>query len=135
MPETTLLRLPLGDRPRIVNCGFGEHGLHGSEEYELPKLWCLHLYFYFLHPLYGLLHLRLQTWFPFTVTVFPESKEAAPWWANSGAENATTPTKPPTMLSLLAMKFLSLQTDLTATNPITTGFPPSTTPCELRFGA
>ena len=30
---------------------------------------CLHLYFYFLHPLYGLLHLRLQTWFPFTVTV------------------------------------------------------------------
>src|SRR5712675_882250 len=30
---------------------------------------CLHLYFYFLHPRYGLLHLRLQTWFPFTVTV------------------------------------------------------------------
>ena len=30
---------------------------------------CLHLYFYFLHARYGLLHLRLQTWFPFTVTV------------------------------------------------------------------
>lgn len=30
---------------------------------------CLHYYFYFLHPQYGLLHLRLQTWFPFTVTV------------------------------------------------------------------
>jgi hypothetical protein len=30
---------------------------------------CLHFYFYFLHPRYGLLHLRLQTWFPFTVTV------------------------------------------------------------------
>jgi hypothetical protein len=30
---------------------------------------CLHLYFYFRHPTYGLIHLRLQTWFPFTVTV------------------------------------------------------------------
>src|SRR5947209_4065860 len=30
---------------------------------------CLHFYFYFLHPRYGLLHLRVQTWFPFTVTV------------------------------------------------------------------
>jgi hypothetical protein len=30
---------------------------------------CLHLYFYFQHPQYGLIHLRLQTWFPFTVTV------------------------------------------------------------------
>ena len=31
---------------------------------------CLHLYFYFLHELYGLMHLRLQTWFPFTVQVW-----------------------------------------------------------------
>ena len=46
MPNTHLPRLPLGDRPRIVNCGFGEHGFHGREEYQLPKLWCLHLYFY-----------------------------------------------------------------------------------------
>ena len=30
---------------------------------------CLHHYFYFAHPLYGLMHLRLQTWFPFGVTV------------------------------------------------------------------
>ena len=30
---------------------------------------CLHHYFYFAHPLYGLLHLRLQTWFPFRVSV------------------------------------------------------------------
>jgi hypothetical protein len=30
---------------------------------------CLHLYFYFRHAQYGLIHLRLQTWFPFTVTV------------------------------------------------------------------
>jgi hypothetical protein len=30
---------------------------------------CLHLYFYFQHALHGLLHVRLQTWFPFTVNV------------------------------------------------------------------
>jgi hypothetical protein len=28
---------------------------------------CLHLYHYFRHPELGLMHLRLQTWFPFTV--------------------------------------------------------------------
>lgn len=28
---------------------------------------CLHLYFYFLDPRFGLCHLRVQTWFPFTV--------------------------------------------------------------------
>lgn len=30
---------------------------------------CLHLYHYFQHPDLGLCHLRLQTWFPFTVDV------------------------------------------------------------------
>jgi len=30
---------------------------------------CLHHYFYFVHQIFGLLHLRLQTWFPFTVTI------------------------------------------------------------------
>lgn len=30
---------------------------------------CLHHYFYFAHPLYGLMHLRLQRWFPFGVSV------------------------------------------------------------------
>jgi len=28
---------------------------------------CLHYYFYFLHEQLGLLHLRLQTWFPFAI--------------------------------------------------------------------
>ena len=46
MLKKSPIQLPLGDRPRIVNCGMGEHGLHGSEKYELPRLWCLHLYFY-----------------------------------------------------------------------------------------
>ena len=34
---------------------------------ELSK--CLHLYFYVLHPRFGLLHLRLQTWFPFLIHI------------------------------------------------------------------
>lgn len=30
---------------------------------------CMHLYFYVQHPCYGLLHLRLQTWFPFLIHI------------------------------------------------------------------
>lgn len=30
---------------------------------------CLHLYFYVMHPRLGLLHLRLQTWFPFLIHI------------------------------------------------------------------
>ena len=30
---------------------------------------CLHLYHYFNHPQFGLMHVRLQTWFPFTIQV------------------------------------------------------------------
>jgi AraC family transcriptional regulator len=41
-----LVRLPLGERPVVVNCGLVEHGLKGREAYELPRLWCLHHYFY-----------------------------------------------------------------------------------------
>lgn len=30
---------------------------------------CLHYYFYHLHPVFGFMHLRLQTWFPFLINV------------------------------------------------------------------
>lgn len=30
---------------------------------------CLHYYHYHLHPQFGLLHLRLQTWFPFNIQI------------------------------------------------------------------
>jgi len=30
---------------------------------------CTHLYHYFIHPEFGLMHVRVQTWFPFTVDV------------------------------------------------------------------
>ena len=40
---------------------------------------CLHQYFYMQHPLWGLMHLRLQTWLPFTVHVCLNGRE---WLAN-----------------------------------------------------
>lgn len=38
-------------------------------ELELVPGKCLHLYFYVLHRHWGLLHLRLQTWFPFLIHI------------------------------------------------------------------
>jgi len=36
---------------------------------------CLHYYFYLIHPRWGLMHLRLQTWFPFVVQVCLNGRE------------------------------------------------------------
>ena len=36
---------------------------------------CIHLYFYFVHPLLGLMHLRLQTWFPFLIQICGNGRE------------------------------------------------------------
>ena len=36
---------------------------------------CTHLYHYFLHPDFGLCHVRVQTWFPFTVDVCLNGRE------------------------------------------------------------
>lgn len=36
---------------------------------------CQHFYHYFLHPRFGLMHVRLQTWFPFTVQVCMNGRE------------------------------------------------------------
>jgi hypothetical protein len=43
--------------------------LHGE------RLKCLHHYFYFLHPQFGFMHLRLQTWFPLTIHVCLNGRE------------------------------------------------------------
>jgi hypothetical protein len=44
-------------------------------ELEFAAGKCLHLYYYFLHAEYGLMHLRLQTWFPFNVTICLNGRE------------------------------------------------------------
>ena len=36
---------------------------------------CLHLYHYFDHPDFGLMHVRIQTWFPFTVRICLNGRE------------------------------------------------------------
>jgi hypothetical protein len=36
---------------------------------------CIHLYFYLVHPVFGLMHLRLQTWFPFLVQICCNGRE------------------------------------------------------------
>jgi hypothetical protein len=36
---------------------------------------CLHLYHYFLHPTLGFMHVRIQTWFPFSVQVCLNGRE------------------------------------------------------------
>jgi hypothetical protein len=36
---------------------------------------CLHYYHYYLHPILGFMHMRLQTWFPFTVHVCLNGRE------------------------------------------------------------
>ena len=36
---------------------------------------CIHLYFYLVHPVFGLMHLRLQTWFPFLLQVCLNGRE------------------------------------------------------------
>jgi hypothetical protein len=42
---------------------------------ESRKRKCLHLYHYFNHPRFGLLHVRLQTWFPFGMQVCLNGRE------------------------------------------------------------
>jgi hypothetical protein len=42
---------------------------------HLSERRCLHHYFYFLHPEFGFMHVRLQTWFPFTIHVNLNGRE------------------------------------------------------------
>jgi len=36
---------------------------------------CLHFYFYYPHPEFGFMHVRLQSWFPFTIQVYVNGRE------------------------------------------------------------
>lgn len=36
---------------------------------------CLHLYHYYLHPIFGFMHVRLQSWFPFQVQIWINGRE------------------------------------------------------------
>jgi hypothetical protein len=48
---------------------------------------CLHIYKYYLHPVFGFLHARLQTWFPFNVQIALNGRE---WLARQLAAKGRT---------------------------------------------
>ena len=50
---------------------------HATKSLDLQKAWrkCLHYYHYYLDPQWGLMHIRLQTWFPFTLHVVLNGRE------------------------------------------------------------
>lgn len=52
-------------------------GERATRQLRLELGWrrCLHFYFYLLHPVLGLMHLRLQSWFPFLVHVGLNGRE------------------------------------------------------------
>ena len=44
-------------------------------ELKLQRGKCLHFYFYAYHPLFGFMHLRLQSWFPFLIHITLNGRE------------------------------------------------------------
>jgi hypothetical protein len=94
--ETVALELAKKDQIRtgligvlscVENCRtYTVGGNPQTKHLELQLKWgkCLHYYFYFLHPLFGLIHLRLQSWFPFLVNVCLNARE----WLARQMDNA-----------------------------------------------
>ena len=56
---------------------FEVYGNRETKHLELqPRLRkCLHYYHYWMHPRLGLMHARIQTWFPFTIQVCLNGRE------------------------------------------------------------
>jgi hypothetical protein len=58
-------------------CSYEIHRNRAAKRLELqPRVRkCLHLYHYFLHPRFGFMHVRLQTWFPLNITLCLNGRE------------------------------------------------------------
>ena len=56
---------------------FEVHGNRKTQRLELTKDWgkCLHLYHYHLDPVFGFMHARIQTWFPFSIQICMNGRE------------------------------------------------------------
>ena len=87
LPST---RISKEDRARQIACKDGvDKGLiailrcvEPCQTYEVRGLRlflkdakCMHLYFYHQHPVFGFMHLRLQTWFPFQIEICLNGRE------------------------------------------------------------
>jgi hypothetical protein len=68
-------------------CSFDIQRNRQKKKLELVARWrkCLHLYHYYQHPLFGLMHMRLQTWFPFNLWCCVNGRE---WLARQLDEHA-----------------------------------------------
>lgn len=47
----------------------------GSGYVQSARRKCLHLYYYFMDPQFGLIHVKVQTWFPMTMQVYVNGQE------------------------------------------------------------
>ena len=66
----------------LENCNsYKVIGNRSTKQLELTsyKTKCRHLYFYFIDPVLGLMHGRIQTWYPFNVQFYINGKE---WLSN-----------------------------------------------------
>jgi hypothetical protein len=50
------------------------HKTHRLQIVRRPRK-CLHFYFYFLDPQFGFMHVRLQSWLPFTIQIYVNGRE------------------------------------------------------------
>jgi len=57
--------------------GFDVRGNRKTHKLEIVRRArkCLHFYFYFLHPEFGFMHVRLQSWLPFEIQVYINGRE------------------------------------------------------------
>ena len=60
-----------------MSWSFDVQGNHRTHKLEIVRRQrkCLHLYFYFVDPEFGFMHLRLQSWFPFQIQVYINGRE------------------------------------------------------------
>jgi hypothetical protein len=60
-----------------MGTSFDVQGNHRTQKLEVVRRGrrCLHLYFYYLDAEFGLMHVRLQTWFPFQIQVYVNGRE------------------------------------------------------------
>jgi len=56
---------------------FGVRGNRETKKLEVVRRWrkCLHFYFYQIDPEFGWMHVRLQSWFPFTIQIYVNGRE------------------------------------------------------------
>ena len=62
----------------LENCSsFDVRGNRETQRLEVVprRRKCLHIYFYFIDPEFGWMHVRLQTWFPFQIQVYLNGRE------------------------------------------------------------